>query len=148
MYPLAQAVEKLKSKDLKKKTEPASKATHAQPERSSQGADAAKAQSPVSNAVSTAPATRKAAANPSSNTARPSNGILAQTKAEKRKRRPKNTVVVSMQMPSTLVKVLDDIVETGTYRSRSDLILQAVRSYPNVSNRLLKLEPKHLVQKK
>ncbi len=56
------------------------------------------------------------------------------------KRKPKNTVVVSLQMPAALVKVLDDIRDAGAYSSRSDVILQAIRSHPEVSKRLLKLE--------
>jgi hypothetical protein len=56
------------------------------------------------------------------------------------RRRPKNTVVVSLQMPTALVRVLDEIVDAGGYRSRSDLILQAVRSHSDVSRRLTLLK--------
>lgn len=68
--------------------------------------------------------------------------ISATSKKGKGKRRPRNTVVVSLQMPAALVKVLDEIVEAGAYRSRSDVILQAVRSHPEVSRRLARLEAK------
>ncbi len=60
---------------------------------------------------------------------------------KKGNRRPKNTVVISLQMPVTLVKVLDEIVDLGGYRSRSDIILQAVRSHTDVSKRLALLKP-------
>jgi len=66
----------------------------------------------------------------------------AQARPIKGKRRPKNTVVVSLQMPAALVRVLDEIVELGAYRSRSDLILQAVRSHTDVSKRLTLLKSK------
>lgn len=62
--------------------------------------------------------------------------------AKKTRRRPKNTVVVSLQMPEALVKVLDDIVSAGAYRSRSDVIMQTVRAHPEVSRRLARLEAK------
>ena len=61
---------------------------------------------------------------------------------KKTRRRPKNTVVVSLQMPEALVKVLDDIVSAGAYRSRSDVIMQTVRAHPEVSRRLARLEAK------
>ena len=64
------------------------------------------------------------------------------------KRRPKNTAVVSLQMPAALIKVLDEIVEAGAYRSRSDVILQAVRAHSEVSRRLARLEAKQPSQKK
>jgi hypothetical protein len=80
----------------------------------------------------------------------PAQGPPSPTKlpAKKSKRRPKNTTVVSLQMPLGLVKVLDDIVSAGAYRSRSDLILQAVRSHPDVSKRLINLEVKRPPPKK
>ncbi len=68
--------------------------------------------------------------------------VLATSPKGKGKRRPRNTVVVSLQMPAALVKVLDEIVEAGAYRSRSDIILQAVRSHAEVSRRLARLEAK------
>jgi hypothetical protein len=71
-----------------------------------------------------------------------SSRISATSTKGKGKRRPRNTVVVSLQMPAALVKVLDEIVEAGAYRSRSDVILQAVRSHPEVSRRLTRLEAK------
>jgi hypothetical protein len=67
-------------------------------------------------------------------------GASKQYSKVKGKRRGKNTVVVSMQMPEALVKVLDEIADAGAFRNRSDVILQAVRAYPEVSRRLSKLE--------
>ncbi len=63
-------------------------------------------------------------------------------------RRPKNTQVISMQMPKALIKVLDEIVEAGAYRSRSDLMLQAIRTFPVVDERLMSIKPKQIKPKK
>ena len=58
------------------------------------------------------------------------------TQLRKGNRRGKNTTVVSLQMPVELVKVLDDIADAGAFRNRSDVILQAVRAFPEVSRRI------------
>jgi len=69
-------------------------------------------------------------------------------KTGKGNRRGKNTTVVSLQMPIELVRVLDEIADAGAFRNRSDVILQAVRAYPEVSRRISKLETKRPVKNK
>jgi hypothetical protein len=71
----------------------------------------------------------------------PTTGPLP-SKIKKGNRRGKNTVVVSLQMPVELVNILDEIADAGAFRNRSDVILQAVRAFPDVSRRISKLESK------
>jgi hypothetical protein len=79
---------------------------------------------------------------------RPSPSMLTPTSApapariKKGNRRGKNTTVVCVQMPIELVKVLDEMADAGAFRNRSDVILQAVRSFPDVRRRISKLETK------
>ncbi len=75
---------------------------------------------------------------------------FASTNAGKKRgnRKPKNTRTVSLQMPRTLIRVLDEIVEVGAYRNRSDLMLQAIRTYPVIDERLRLLKSKQVQQKK
>ena len=73
---------------------------------------------------------------------------VANNKIGKGNRRGKNTTVVSLQMPVELVKVLDEIADAGAFRNRSDVILQAVRAFPEVSRRISRLETKRPVNNK
>jgi hypothetical protein len=74
--------------------------------------------------------------------------LLPQPRSEKGKEGQENTTVVSLQMPVELVKVLDDISDAGAFRHRSDVILQAVRAFHEVSRRISRLETKRPVKNK
>jgi len=71
---------------------------------------------------------------------------VVSNKIGKANRRGKNTVVVSLQMPIELVNIPDEIADAGAFRNRSDVILQAVRAFPDVSRRISKLETKRSLE--
>jgi hypothetical protein len=71
---------------------------------------------------------------------------VVDNKIGKANRRGKNTVVVSLQMPIELVNIPDEIADAGAFRNRSDVILQAVRAFPDVSRRISKLETKRSLE--
>lgn len=56
----------------------------------------------------------------------------------------KPTEQMNIRMPFGLLQEVDDLVKTGRYRSRGDVILAAVRHYMDhvaVDKKYLKLEP-------
>jgi hypothetical protein len=149
--PFGDVIESLTPKALKKKSKPAPNVSGAHSSNVTGDVTSvsvsATPQSATPNAVRAAPVLHKQAVAPSPNASQSPKSSPVQLQKTKSKRRPKNTVVVSLQMPEVLVKVLDQIVDAGAYRNRSDLILQAVRAHPDVSKRLQRLEPTQLPKK-
>jgi len=133
-------------KDSKKSPKPASNGPQTQSDSATRTAQSIVATAASQNATPIAGSHvtehQKQTKTPPSSAPHPPTTAPAQARPVKGKRRSKNTVVVSLQMPAALVRVLDDIVDIGAYRSRSDLILQAVRSHTDVSKRLTLLKPK------
>lgn len=139
------------TKEPKKSPKPASNSPQTQSESATRTAPSIVATAAPQNAMPIAGShvtePQKQTKTPPTSAPHPQTTAPAQARPIKGKRRPKNTVVVSLQMPAELVRVLDEIVELGAYRSRSDLILQAVRSHNDVSKRLTLLKPKQPAKK-
>jgi hypothetical protein len=139
------------TKEPKKSPKPASNSPQTQSDSATRAAPSTVATAALQNVTPIAGSHvtehQKQAKTPPSSAPHPPTAEPEQARPVKGKRRPKNTVVVSLQMPAALVKVLDEIVELGAYRSRSDLILQAVRSHTDVSKRLTLLKPKQPAKK-